>query len=164
MKVFAGRCEKRNSLKGRAGLKTCQKSWMAKSFVSLASRQSNTAADESSNTTALPLQRLVSHHHAIRGEHRRQCRLKSLFSTVTMAAIRASLRLVPRSNLCRPVPFSRPASLLQRSYATSAPGQRPADDKKPVEEAEQAQEDLTDANDPGMVRIIAPQDLLLASD
>lgn len=81
-----------------------------------------------------------------------------------MAALRTSLRLVPRSHLLRPSPFSRPATLLQRSYAAGAPGSRPADDRKPIEQAEEASEDFNEYNDPGMVCVAHLPCVQLESD
>lgn len=69
-----------------------------------------------------------------------------------MAGLRTALRLAPRSSL-RSIPSARTTPrVLSRAYAT--PARRPADLQKPVEEAELAQEDLNDENDPGMVCLL----------
>ncbi|KAK5109322.1 hypothetical protein LTR62_007091 [Meristemomyces frigidus] len=58
-----------------------------------------------------------------------------------MASLRSAVRLAPRAQFVRPTNTSRTLPLAQRSYATAR--QRPADDGKTSNEAEQGSEDMS---------------------
>ena len=69
-----------------------------------------------------------------------------------MATIRTALRLRSGAQPLRSSRLFRATVLAHRTYAT--PSRRPATAQKPVEEAEEAQEDLSDGEDPNMVGIL----------
>ena len=83
-----------------------------------------------------------------------------------MAGLRTALRLAPRAHLLRP---SYSAALGQRSYAVATaagyggtPKRRPADDRKPIHEAEEGQEDHAAGIagfDPNMVGLEKPANI-----